>query len=521
MRASTKLLLVLSLVIIACGAVGWAVGSVGDLHDRIARISRPLAVGIVCVAALAASAAALAAARILWKLGRDGHAPPAKAPADVVKAAEVQAEQAAAVVERIGDEAAKTRLQADLGEWRADAARRRFHVVVFGTGSAGKTSLINALLGYAAGKTEAVMGTTREGEQHTHVVEGVDGTLLLTDTPGLSEVGEGGARREAAARDLAARADLLIFVVDHDLIRSEFEPLAALARQGKRSIVVLNKTDRFTPADSEAILRKLRERLSGVVPSADVVPVAAAPRPIVVKVPGPDGRVETVLEAEPPDLDPLRKRLEGVLKKEGDALRAGNLLLRAHLVGKAAQDQLTRERRARAQAMVDRFQWVTAGAVFANPIPALDLMATGAVQLQMISEIAGCYGVELSGSHVRMIGGQMVQMLLKLGMVEAATSLIAGMFKSTFVGFAAGGAVQATTMAYLTHVSGQTFLEYFERGQSWGDGGMQAALVRQFDLNSRADFVKEFARQAIDRVVKKATGARAGTPATGSEAPTR
>ena len=52
-------------------------------------------------------------------------------------------------------------------------------------------------------------------------------------------------------------------------------------------------------------------------------------------------------------------------------------------------------------------------------------------------------------------------------------------------------------MAYLTHISGQAFAEYFARGQSWGDGGMQAALVRQFDLNSRAEFLQEFAKQAI------------------------
>ena len=113
-------------------------------------------------------------------------------------------------------------------------------------------------------------------------------------------------------------------------------------------------------------------------------------------------------------------------------------------------------------------------------------MATGAVQFQMISELAGVYGVEITSSHVRMIGGQMIQVLLKLGMIEAATSLVAGLFKSSLVGYAAGGAVQCVTMAYLTHISGLTFREYFARGQSWGDGGMQAALVRQFDLNSRA-----------------------------------
>ena len=30
-------------------------------------------------------------------------------------------------------------------------------------------------------------------------------------------------------------------------------------------------------------------------------------------------------------------------------------------------------------------------------------------------------------------------------------------------------------MAYLTHVSGEAFAEYFRGGQTWGDGGMQAA----------------------------------------------
>ena len=82
------------------------------------------------------------------------------------------------------------------------------------------------------------------------------------------------------------------------------------------------------------------------------------------------------------------------------------LQIRAHLVSKSAQDQLHAERALRAKAVVDKFQWITAATVFTNPIPALDLMATGAVQFQMISELAGVYGVELSTSHVKMIGSQ-------------------------------------------------------------------------------------------------------------------
>lgn len=491
------------LAVVAISATAWLTVSVVEMHDRVEKHSKTLALGFIGLAGLVALGSSLAATRFFWKLSR-GERPPAEAPADVVKAAEVQAEKAEGVIALVRDEAARLDLNQELAALRADRDQRRFHVVVFGTGSAGKTSLVNALLGEHVGKTDAVMGTTRHGETHTQTIEGVEGTVILTDTPGLSEIGAGGADREREARDLAARADLLIFVVDHDLLRSEHAPLIALAKQGKRSIVVLNKTDRLTMEDRAAILDKLRERLREVVASKDVVTVAASPRPSHVRIKNADGSTTTVLEVEPPDITALEDRIAAVLAREGDALRAGNLLLRAHLIGRKAQERLSRERDVKAQEVVDKFQWVTAATVFTNPIPALDLMATGAVQFQMISEIAAAYGVELTSSHVRMIGAQMIQMLLKLGMVEAATSLIAGMFKSTLVGYAAGGAIQCVTMAYLTHVSGLTFREYFARGQSWGDGGMQAALVRQFDLNSRADFLQEFAKQAFDKVISRA-----------------
>ncbi len=504
-----RLLAALVLAAVGLGLAAWLVASVGDLYTRLAATSPALAMVFVGLAVGSAGACGLAAARLFWKLGRRERAP-AQAPTDVVLAATAQAEAAGQVIAQIGDESQRERLDRQLVEIRHDSKAKRFHVVIFGTGSAGKTSLINALIGEEVGRVEATMGTTKAGEVHTHELKGVDGTLLVTDTPGLSEPGDAGARREAEARDLAARADLLLFVVDHDLIRSEFEPLAALAKQGKRSIVALNKIDRMADADRDAILGKLRERLAGTVAPADVVAIAADPRPMVVRVRQADGTEQSVVESDPPDLGALRKRIAAVLEREGDALRAGNLLLRAHLLSRDAQEQLTVERDRRASAVVDRHQWITAAAVFANPIPALDLMAAGAVQFQMIGEVAAAYGVELSTAHVKMIGGQMVQLLLKLGLVEAATSLIAGLFKSTLIGYAAGGAVQATSMAYLTHVSGHAFAEYFRRGQDWGDGGMQAALLRQFDLNSRADFLQEFARQAIDRVLKRAVGPKAG-----------
>ena len=177
---------------------------------------------------------------------------------------------------------------------------------------------LSALLGRCAGETGATMGTTSHGRSHTHAVEGVEGTLLLTDTPSLGEAGEGGSAREAEAVDLALRADLLVFVVDHDMARADHRMVGEMAREGKRLIVALNKKDRLTEEDRDAILAKLRERLGGLVPAEDVVAVAADPSPVTVRIRKPDGTTETTLEEEPPDLEALEARVAAILAREGD-----------------------------------------------------------------------------------------------------------------------------------------------------------------------------------------------------------
>ena len=229
--------------------------------------------------------------------------------------------------------------------------------------------------------------------------------------------------------DLAIRADLLVFVVDHDLTRADCQTIFELTRQGKRLIVVLNKKDRFTDDDRNAVLAKLRQRLAGFIPAEDIVAIAAAPSPIHVRSRRSDGVMETILEEDPPDLEDLERRVAVVLEREGDTLRAGNLLLRARLREQAEREAISRERRARAAAVVDRHQWLTAVTAFANPVLALGPMVVGAVQIRMLGEMAAIYDVPLSAEFVETVGRQMAQTLLKLGVAEAAASVLAGFLK--------------------------------------------------------------------------------------------
>lgn len=423
-------------------------------------------------------------------------------PTALARAADAEAARAREYIDRIRDAERRGGLQSQLDRLEASrsAPEAELHVVVFGTVSAGKTSLINALIGRKVGETSAIMGTTRQGETHIHSLKGVGGTLHLIDTPGISEAGEGAVAREDEARDLAKRADLLLFVVDHDLIRSEYAKLIELAKLGKRSIVVLNKRDRFTDDDLAAILAKLRERLSDVVSAADIVPAAAAPRPITVRMMRPDGSYDTVLETPEPELQALRERIVAVLSDEGHLLRVANLLVQTNLLTREAEAALSDEQRRRADELIDRYQWMTAATVFANPIPAMNLFAGASIQPDLIAELARAYGFEPSKAQVHALAASMGRAMLKIGLVEASASIVAGVIKRSPATFLAGGAVQAATMAYLARIAGKSFSEYFRNGQSWGAEGIESVVLRQFEINSRSEFLQDFARQALQRL---------------------
>ena len=357
-------------------------------------------------------------------------------------------------------------------------SRALFRVVVLGTGPVGKTSLINAMLGRTVGETGAAMGTTRVGQAHTHRVDGVDGTLLLTDTPGLGEAGTEGAAREDEAIDLATHADLLVFVVDHDLTRGDCSTISELALRGKRLIVTLNKKDRFVEADRNAVIARparaargsggrRRHRGGRRCPGAG---------------PGPcqEARRNHGNRAGTRPARPRRPRITcgGRARARGRRLARGQSATRGP-IARAGRARPHRPRsRAQAAAIVEKHQWLAAVTAFANPVIALGPMAVGAVQLRMLSEMAAVYEARLSAEFVEKVGNQMAQTLLKLGVAEMAASVLAGFFKFNPLGFAAGGLVQAVTMGYLTRLTGASFIEYLERGQSWGEGGMHRALSR-------------------------------------------
>ncbi|MEG4145619.1 GTP-binding protein [Microcoleus sp. Pol12B5] len=397
-------------------------------------------------------------------------------------------------VDRIQDEVARQALLLRAREIEASMARGSVRVVVFGTGSAGKTSAVNALVGRMAGQVGAPMGTTEVGETYTLKLKGIDRELAITDTPGILEAGVAGTYREELARQLAARADLILFVLDGDLRKSEYEPLRTLAEIGKRSIVVFNKVDLYPDTDRDEILDRLRQRVKGFVSAMDVVAISANPQKVVLE----DG---TIFQPYP-DIMPLIRRVAAILRAEGEDLIADNILLQSQHLGDQARKLIDAQRRRQADKAVERFQWIGAGVIAVTPLPVVDLLATAAVNAQMVVEIAKIYGCELNIDRAKELALSLAKTLASLGIVEGVIQVVSRALQLSVAGFVLGKAIQAVSAAYLTRIAGKSFIEYFRHDQDWGDGGITEVVQRQFQLNRKDEFVKAFVKDAIARVVE-------------------
>ncbi|MFH7030968.1 MAG: YcjF family protein [Heteroscytonema crispum UTEX LB 1556] len=429
-----------------------------------------------------------------WRRRPQTRVTPAQIPAAKSDAASSTLQAVRQQVSQIQDEVARQALLSRSREIEVNLARGEIQVVVFGTGSAGKTSLVNAVMGRMVGKVDAPMGTTQVGETYCLRLKGLERKILITDTPGILEAGVAGTEREQLARELATEANLLLFVVDNDLRRSEYEPLRSLAEIGKRSLLILNKTDLYTDEDKEAILARLRQRVRGFIAASDVVAIAANPGTVQLE----QGEI---YEPEP-DILPLLRRMAAILRAEGEDLVADNILLQSMRLGEEARKLIDAQRRRQADKIVERFQWIGAGVVSVTPLPVVDLLATAAVNAQMVVEIGRIYGCELNMERGRELALSLAKTIASLGIVKGALQLLSTALQLNVGTFIIGRAIQGVTAAYLTRIAGKSFIEYFRHDQDWGDGGMTEVVQRQFQLNRRDEFIKGFVQQAIAKVVK-------------------
>jgi GTPase len=369
------------------------------------------------------------------------------------------------------------------------------HLAAFGRVSTGKSSLLNALIGEQAFSVSPLHGETRHSSmQPWSEVEA--GGVFLIDTPGLDEAG--GEDREAMAREVAGRSDLVIFVLDSDITDTELQSLRTLLAQGRPVIVALNKSDLFTSEQKKALLQSIRAKTDGLVDPAHIISVAAQPRPQTVVEVGDHGKETEHERPREPDVEALRLRLWEILDAEGKTLAALNASLFASDLSDQVGRRILAARREISEKLVRTYCVGKGIAVAFNPIPVADLFAAAFIDVGMVVHLSRVYDLPLSqkeaGSLVKVIVAESAALMGTVWALHLVSSALkvgtAGL--STIITAGAQGAIAY----YSTYVVGQVASKYLGQGKSWGEGGPKLVVKQILDSLDR-DTVLADARREI------------------------
>lgn len=152
----------------------------------------------------------------------------------------------------------------------------RVHIGFFGLRNAGKSSLVNAVTGQALSVVSDVKGTTTDPVRKAMELLPL-GAVVIIDTPGLDDEGELGSLRVKKAREILAKTDLAVLVVDgtRGLSPQDEELVKLFGEREIPFVIAHNKADLLqerTPLDENSLyvsavtnegVNALKERLGG------------------------------------------------------------------------------------------------------------------------------------------------------------------------------------------------------------------------------------------------------------------
>ncbi len=391
-------------------------------------------------------------------------------------------------------------------------------IAAFGLVSRGKSTVLNALLGQKILQTGPLHGVT----QYPRSIRWNPSDKVqveLIDTPGLDEI-EGEARAQIA-REVVSQADLILFVVSGDILRTEYQALCELRQSQKPLILVFNKIDLYPDTDKEAIYKNLlllgaatdvatddltdvtdelsvgrRDRgsaRSGVKLVAplqpdEIVMVAAEPTPIEVRVEWPDGNVTYEWETQVPQIDELKQTILKILNREGRSLLALNALIQArHAESSIAQKTIVL-RQQQAENLIWQFTKYKALAVGLNPIAFLDILGGTVADLALIRSLSRLYGLPMTGYEAGKIlktillssGGLLLGQLgssLLLGLGKSTAAIASGENPTNVTAYAGTAIAQASIAGYGAYTVGKAAQIYLEKGCTWGQLGASTVIA--------------------------------------------
>ena len=290
-------------------------------------------------------------------------------------------------------------LRREIEQLQERKASGTIYVALFGDVSTGKSSIIKALLPDAEANASLEInvqgGSTQDINQY--VWKSISGDkLVLTDLPGRNEAD---GRLNQMARDEAVRAQIVIYVTDSDLSRSQFEDIQQLKSFGKPMIVALNKSDRFNDEEKGLIRTRFAEYFQD--DDSENSKNKASIKQIFVQSGGeeeilriyPDGKEQTVIRQRKADVSSLATALQNEIDTQSDVLetlRDASVFVLVKQKLDSAKDEFREEK---AEAIVKSSTRKAVLGALAAISPGSDLVIQGVLGTQMVKQLCQLYNV--------------------------------------------------------------------------------------------------------------------------------
>ncbi len=403
--------------------------------------------------------------------------------------------------------AIRRQLAADFAEVEAMLGkldRGDIHIAVFGRVSVGKSALLNALAGRELFAVGVLHGTTQVQQLADWRDDGA-GKVVLIDTPGIDELD--GEAREALAFEVADRADLILFVVEGDPVRSEREALMQLLARQRPLLLVLNKADRFPPEQQAKLLSELRTLTQGRLPPGNVVAVAARPAPVTRIEVAADGRESRSKQQPAAQVAELQERLIDILEREGRTLAALNAGLFAGRLGDRVTARVMALRRDQANKVIHGYCLAKGMAVALNPVPVADLVAAAGLDIALVVHLGKVYGLPLSrteaGKLIATISAQIAALMAGIWGIHLGASALKAVSAGLSTVVTAGA--QGALAWYATLIVGRTVEYYLRQGKNWGKDGAKRAVRDVVASLDRASVLSEARAEILARLKTRRT----------------
>ena len=367
-----------------------------------------------------------------------------------------------------------------------------YNVILFGAGSCGKTSLARGLLKNIIGEISPAIGTTKKSTIYKINIPFLKRNINIIDTPGLFEASFEGEKREEKTIKKASKSDLIVFVIDQDLNKYELYLIQQLSKIGKSIIIALNKCDLRSRNQNESIKKNIYELINEFSDKTKIIFTIASPQ--TISNVGSKPKKQELL------VDNLFNAIIDILDKDGEELLADNILFQCNKLGLISKDLINRQRYASSKKLINRYSWITSGVVFITPLPGIDLLATSVINIQMVIEISRIYGVNLTKERATELTKSIVKVIATLGIVKGGMNMITNLLSTNVTTRFITKSVESITVAWIIRLVGLAFIQFFERNQSWGDGGIQEIVQNLYEINKREDILKNFLKEALQKI---------------------